>query len=624
MTNAPNHEVGCANRNDCPKPLFHHNRHTKHYWKLILSISAVIFFSLWNLFLPAQANFVSNEKSGYFSTTQKISNISMHYPSLPSTFSSTSNSDIFLSSDTANAKEEEYPRVYIVPIPSEFNKDLLDCSIQLKKKSQKNLPNAWYAKVEDYQRFKEINPKEPFGKPTLSSTTTCRNNNTTTNTSCFTHHHMATAQHPHFDGGEYDFEVYFHTMMEGYFNLVDKAEDADLFYLPIYVGRQACHPKGPDHFDDGIYHLVEWYMQHYPPRQKEKNRSKFTTINITNQSKTDFFTVTGRVCSCNKDTECNPIKKVHNAERLTTRLRMIAWERFSPENDTNKGNLVVPYPTQIHEMSNWSIKERRPILVLGILGKKRKSCVVCGPCNNAWSFEATKDQCLPQCVNIRDELIEGMRLHTTSADVSRSNSTSTQKKRKTKIKKDVVLWTSTNNPSTEWFPTDDDAGRKANFWPPKQATEKMMFATFCLQPAGDTLSRKSFFESLQVGCIPVVFREDDAYLEQLPFSNIIPYREIFYYIPESCVLDARTCSILDSTSVLANNTTNSGTVNDFVDVLRQVSKKTIHQRRRLIHQYGRMWMYSSHDGKAGGYNDVHNPDAFLTALRETWKLSLSS
>ena len=53
-----------------------------------------------------------------------------------------------------------------------------------------------------------------------------------------------------------------------------------------------------------------------------------------------------------------------------------------------------------------------------------------------------------------------------------------------------------------------------------------MHARYSL-PAGDTLTRKSFYEALLAGCIPVVFRSDGRYLEQLAFPDQIPYAEMW-------------------------------------------------------------------------------------------------
>jgi hypothetical protein len=56
---------------------------------------------------------------------------------------------------------------------------------------------------------------------------------------------------------------------------------------------------------------------------------------------------------------------------------------------------------------------------------------------------------------------------------------------------------------------------------------QMLEATFCLQPPGDTLTRKSIYESILSGCIPVVFRSDAAYVEQLAFPDVVPYEEMY-------------------------------------------------------------------------------------------------
>ena len=203
----------------------------------------------------------------------------------------------------------------------------------------------------------------------------------------------------------------------------------------------------------------------------------------------------------------------------------------------------------------------------------------------------TKDSiqktCRPLCKNIRNELRDHMEPHAAKND-------------------DVVLWDSVHNPSTKWFPNG------TQFWPPTEVMGRMMESTFCLQPSGDTVSRKSFFESIQAGCIPVVFRNDDAYLEQLPFSNVIPYREMYYYISESCALNHECFIVSNNTMVPSDN---------FIDVLRSVTKEEVQRRRQLMKQYGRMLLFSDNDGTDGGYNDVSNPDAFLMSLREMWRLA---
>merc|ERR1712032_1165576 len=119
--------------------------------------------------------------------------------------------------------------------------------------------------------------------------------------------------------------------------------------------------------------------------------------------------------------------------------------------------------------------------------------------------------------------------------------------------------------------------------------------TFCVEPIGDCLTRKSFYESIMVGCIPVVPREDYLYLDQLPFSHTIPYRRLWVAIPP-------------------------GTTDIFA-MLRAISHKDIVRRRRIIKRYGRRLTFSSNSSQHGGYNDFRNPDAFASALKEVWDRS---
>ena len=118
--------------------------------------------------------------------------------------------------------------------------------------------------------------------------------------------------------------------------------------------------------------------------------------------------------------------------------------------------------------------------------------------------------------------------------------------------------------------------------------KQMARSTFCIQPPGDTLTRKSFYESVILGCIPVVFRNDSAFVSQLAFASVIPWWNIFVYIDESRVLSG-------------------------VDIIRpaDINRSVIAERQENILQYKRMITFST-----DSYNDISNPDAFAMTLRE--------
>ena len=119
-------------------------------------------------------------------------------------------------------------------------------------------------------------------------------------------------------------------------------------------------------------------------------------------------------------------------------------------------------------------------------------------------------------------------------------------------------------------------------------------STFCVEPFGDSVSRKSFFETIMLGCIPVVQREDDLYVDQMPFSHTIPYRQLWVAIPPG---------------------------KDLFSYLRTIKRSEILRRRRVIKDFGRSLTYSSTSSKNGGYNDFRNPYAFASALKEVWDRS---
>jgi len=65
-----------------------------------------------------------------------------------------------------------------------------------------------------------------------------------------------------------------------------------------------------------------------------------------------------------------------------------------------------------------------------------------------------------------------------------------------------------------------DPGRTLGFMSHMQYYFDLMSnSTFCLEPGGDSPTRKGFFDALLAGCIPVVFEE--CFLKSLPFSGML-------------------------------------------------------------------------------------------------------
>ena len=65
----------------------------------------------------------------------------------------------------------------------------------------------------------------------------------------------------------------------------------------------------------------------------------------------------------------------------------------------------------------------------------------------------------------------------------------------------------------------------------EQTTEWMRHSVFCLQPPGDSNSRKSFFDALISGCIPVLFQLSYVNHVTYPFEEYIDYSKFTVTVP---------------------------------------------------------------------------------------------
>ncbi|KAL3848559.1 hypothetical protein ACJMK2_019410, partial [Sinanodonta woodiana] len=63
--------------------------------------------------------------------------------------------------------------------------------------------------------------------------------------------------------------------------------------------------------------------------------------------------------------------------------------------------------------------------------------------------------------------------------------------------------------------------------------EWMQHAIFCLQPPGDSPTRKSFYDAVLSGCIPVTFRS--KFPLRYPFDRLLNYTKFMFTIPEESI-----------------------------------------------------------------------------------------
>lgn len=251
------------------------------------------------------------------------------------------------------------PKVFIVPLPDEFNSALLDCSADLpcqvpwleqglnhgrtwRRCQRRNMSGYFHGDGVDHG----ITAQQPFGPPVTTPSLTY------------------TPEHPSIEQGEYDLDVYFHTMMRGYAGLVSDPSEADLFYVPSYhYWRLPCHPQANSSasfaaLERRLADSIGTWIRAHPPR--------------TGAHGPNFFTVVGMLCSCTAS-HCNPLQ---SRPDLDGSLRLFSYDTLprgrtpSVNAVTPRGRVstpddeqllrpfrlargVVPYVSQLHGVQTW-------------------------------------------------------------------------------------------------------------------------------------------------------------------------------------------------------------------------------------------------------------------------------
>jgi len=240
--------------------------------------------------------------------------------------------------------------------------------------------------------------------------------------------------------------------------------------------------------------------------------------------------------------------------------------------------VVVPYWFRLN--NQWSpraheskLPRPRTWLVLSTAGAKRflSRCVACGPCSWMWHNGACSPESSPHgCTLIRHQLKDNLLDHADEHDVAMRAHGDGR------------------------INVDDDLDYMT----------AMYRSTFCLQPSGDTLTRRAFYQSIVQGCIPVVFREDADFLDALAFSDVVPYRALWICISNEWVVKG----------------------GDVVEHLRSVPEHVIKAKQALLRLWAPMFAFPSNTSSTactGRVDDVsattlnHALHASFDALRRT-------
>ena len=277
-------------------------------------------------------------------------------------------------------------------------------------------------------------------------------------------------------GSEYDGDVHFHQKVLSIASQgMPPPHERSLVYVPFYYSRRhGCLASL-----DALQALLAEFASLLARWARELPQAT-------------FFMHASSACSCKFS--CNPLA----GTPLAARLRVLTWEQDPEE------NIAVPhvhegpaYPPALLFTPEAAREEaaahlRRPVLVLSTAGNRSAACTHCSVC-----ARVLPGSCTSGCHNIRPQLAAVMERHIAE-----------RQPRVLQLSPRAGDYASTHHAST-----------------------LIRNATFCLQPAGDMLTRSALYLSLMLGCIPVVFRDDDAFWRQYALAHTVPYREMSVHVP---------------------------------------------------------------------------------------------
>mmetsp|Transcript_17377 Transcript_17377/g.42960 ORF Transcript_17377/g.42960 Transcript_17377/m.42960 type:complete len:429 (-) Transcript_17377:212-1498(-) len=211
-----------------------------------------------------------------------------------------------------------------------------------------------------------------------------------------------------------------------------------------------------------------------------------------------FFVVFGAVCSCSKH-PCRPFQLRVEIERevQTIALEQLPTHRFWDQ----RSNIVSPHATTHLPLQDDFVKTR-DIFVVFYSDKRHLSTHAA-----EYSSFCPRNSSVESC---DESNLHGQRSRTKGQNCHFILRSLLSKQLAVENTSKVI---------------------KFKHWSPKLAEEEMRNSIFCLQPPGDTFTRKAIFDAFATGCIPVVFFNSDSFVASFPFSDIVPYRSMWVYLP---------------------------------------------------------------------------------------------
>ena len=297
--------------------------------------------------------------------------------------------------------------------------------------------------------------------------------------------------------------------------------NADLFYVPFYGGLLSMYLVTKARFMD----ISETCQQHIDELYR-----CLSTMSFFKDGKPHFSTF-GRIQAELEGARCPLLKHPYS-----TNITFIGIEKRSA---TSQSIIVAPYPSYIH--FNNTHKDRTLMESTSKLGNlldtEFRLRVPPVDNRNVLVFIAggrrrgsLRDKLIDQVSAKTNENYEAFFRKTNATFVSQMWLQTTACNLQSPFTTEKSEDSTTNlSKGKEWLKWNSQTNQ------PYKVVSWMLRSVFCLQPPGDSPTRKSFYDSILCGCIPVIFNSNRKTV--YPFDDLIDYSEFTVSIDAKLISD---------------------------------------------------------------------------------------
>ncbi|KAJ7538490.1 hypothetical protein O6H91_11G050400 [Diphasiastrum complanatum] len=303
---------------------------------------------------------------------------------------------------------------------------------------------------------------------------------------------------PWFNTWQFSLEIYFHERLKKHPCTTSVEADANAFYVPYYAGMDLVYRISHHLPREALSHgLLQW-LKGRPSWRRKGGRDHFITLGRIAR---DFRMPRG--------SSWGSQMLLHPEWRSMVKLTL---ERDGTKQDATDKEIGIPYPTffhpvlatQVQALAVWLLQSKQRVSMASMAGRNRNKTAVF---RQRLFDRCEQDQRCSLIVCVPD--------------------------------------TESQSPYLA-LPLNYISGQTVNATCSLPSLLSFFHRSeFCLQPAGDSPSRRSYFDAMLAGCIPVIFDRNSAWTQ---YTSHLPVDGSSYsiYIPQSALRRQSIFDILHS------------------------------------------------------------------------------